>query len=414
VNYNIHNYNLRNTIGAPIGVPLNIPSVQYASHAPQAVTPAGSGHNISDVPGAHLPRAVTYLADYGGCALWRCLAPNFVINLYGKGVIHELTTMVLDERFYHGVKAVKLQRQATPTQLGFVRELKKLSQKLRFKLIYEVDDIVLGEDIPLYNKNREAFTSKEIRSSIIEIMNLADEVINPSEFMRDYYIEKTGNKNGTYIPNHLFRWWFDRYYNLNDRVRLFDKNKKRPIISIFASGTHVDVTNRVNQQDDFSPVIKAIIKTRKMFLWTFYGSYPLPLRSYIASGEMVFKSWVQLPDYARTIAESNSQLTFACLLDNNFNKAKSNIKLTESGIMGIPCVCPDMVTYKDAILKYSDESSFIDVIQHSLKNQSRYADLCKKSRAFAETYWLENDSNIGQHVEAYFTPYKDKARKFLV
>ena len=411
MNYNIHQYNLRNTLGAPLGMPLNIPSVQYASVAPNTQPQKPTG--ISDVPGAHLPRAVTYLADYGGCALWRCLAPDFVINLYGKGVIHELTTMVLDERFYQGVKAVKIQRQATPIQLSFVRELKRLSEKLKFKIIYEVDDIVLGEDIPMYNKNREAFTSKEIRSSIIDIMQLADEVVNPSRFMRDYYMEKTGNKNGTYVPNFLFRWWFDRYYDLDNLVRLYNKNKKRPVISIFASGTHVDVANRTNQQDDFTPVIRAIIKTRKMFNWTFYGSYPLPLKSYITGGEMTFKPWVQLPDYARTIAESGSQLTFACLLDNNFNRAKSNIKLSESGAMGIPCVCPDMVTYDDALLKYSNENDFIDVIQDTLKSSSRYAGICKKSRALAETYWLENENNIGQHVEAYFTPFDDPKRKFI-
>jgi len=408
------NFNNQNRFGGVVGAPRGMPSGALKSHITrqqQHIQP--TAQNPSDVPGAQLPRAISYLADYGGCALWRCLAPDFVINIYGKGVIHELTTMVLDERFYQGVKAVKMQRQATPIQLKFAEELKRLSQKYNFKLIYEVDDIVLGEDIPMYNKNRDAFTSKEIRNSVISIMNLADEVVNPSEFMRDYYIAKTGNKNGTYVPNHLFRWWFDRYYNLGDLVKKFEKNKKKPTISIFASGTHVDVANRNNQVDDFTPVINAIIKTRKMFNWVFYGSFPLPLRSYIASGEMTFKQWIPLPNYAQAIADSGSQLTFACLQDNNFNRAKSNIKFTESGAMGIPCVCPDMVTYKDAFLKYTNENDFIDVIQYALKDQTRYADLCKRSRAFAELQWLENEENIGQHTEVYFTPYNSPERKYI-
>jgi hypothetical protein len=129
---------------------------------------------------------------------------------------------------------------------------------------------------------------------------------------------------------------------------------------------------------------------------------------------MTFKPWVQLPDYARAIAESGSQLTFAALLDNNFNRAKSNIKLSESGAMGIPCVCPDMVTYKDAFLKYTDERDFIDVIKHALKDQTTYANLCKKSRAFAEAQWLEEEANIGKFTESYFTPFKHSSRKYLV
>jgi hypothetical protein len=412
MSYNLHQYNLNNFLGKPLGLPLNIPQVPLLAPAPK--TRAKENMDPSDVPGSKLPRAINYLADYGGCALWRCLGPNFVINLYEKGVVHELTQMILDERFYQGIKAVKLQRQATPAQLQFAKGLKKLSQQCGFKLIYEVDDVVLGEDIPLYNKNRGAFTSPEIRNSIIEIMQLCDEITVPSEYMRDYYIAKTGNKNISHIPNYLFRWWWDRYYNLNERVKLYEKNKKKPVIAIFASGTHVDVAGRTNFVDDFTPVVKNIIATRKMFKWVFYGSFPFQVKPFIDAGEMEFRPWSKLPDYSRTIAESGAQLTFAALLDNEFNKSKSNIKLTEAGAIGIPCICPDMVTYQDAFLKYKTGDEFIDCIQYALKNQSRYADLCKKSRALAETYWLEDDKNINKFVEAYFTPYKSSVRKFLI
>ena len=132
--YKAHEYNVRNVIGAPIGLPLNIPSSMLL--APDFAGNQKKKSDITDVPGAKLPRAINYLADYGGCALWRCLGPNFVINLYEKGVVHELTQMVLDERFYHGIKAVKLQRQATPIQLQFAQQLKKLSEKMGFKIIY--------------------------------------------------------------------------------------------------------------------------------------------------------------------------------------------------------------------------------------------------------------------------------------
>jgi hypothetical protein len=101
------------------------------------------------------------------------------------------------------------------------------------------------------------------------------------------------------------------------------------------------------------------------------------------------------------------------LQDNNFNRAKSNIKLIEAGALGLPCVCPDMVTYKDAILKYKTGDEFIDQIKYALKDQTRYVDLCKKSRAYAENFWLEDEKNIGKHYEAYFTPYGSPERKYL-
>jgi hypothetical protein len=406
--YIVRQSGLAHNLGAPMGLPPFIPdSTQFTRTVESKKIPD------PEVPGQNLPRAVNYLADYGGCAFYRCMAPNSLLNLYQKAVIVESTTMVLDPRYYQHVKAVKIQRQATPVQLEFVKLLKKLSEEYKFKLIYEVDDIVLREDIPEYNRNRDAFTSDEIRNSILEIMNLCDEVTVTCDFMRDYFIEKTGNKSTTVIPNYLQKGWFDRYYNLGNLLKSYEKNKKKPKISIFASGTHVDVTNRTNQQDDFAHVLQAVIKTRTMFKWQFYGCFPLPLKPFIDKGEIAYYPWVPLPEFPEAMANSDSQLTFACLQDNNFNKAKSNIKLIESGAIGLPAVCPDMVTYKDAILKYKTGDEFIDQIKYALKDQSRYADLCKRSRAFADNFWLEDEKNLGKHYEAYFTPFRSPERKYL-
>ena len=96
-------------------------------------------------------------------------------------------------------------------------------------------------------------------------MSMMDEITVTSEYFRDYVIHKTGNKNVSSIPNYLMKWWFDRYYNLGDLTKKFEKNKKKPVVAIFASGTHCDVLNRVNQQDDFAIVVPEIIKTRTEF-----------------------------------------------------------------------------------------------------------------------------------------------------
>lgn len=408
-NYITKQSGLAHILGAPMGLPPFIPSTtQFAK------VPGSKNLPPPEIPGQNLPRAINYLADYGGCAFYRCMAPNSMLNLYQKGVIIELTTMVLDPRFYQHIKAVKIQRQATPVQREFVKFLKKLSQDNDFKLIYEIDDLVFHEDIPQYNRNRDAFTSDEIRQSIKDIMNMCDEITVTCDFMRDYFIEKTGNKAVTVIPNYLHKWWFDRYYNLNSLVKSFEKNKKKPKISIFASGTHVDVTNRANQQDDFANILQAVIKTRTMFKWQFFGCFPLPLKPFIDKGEIAYYPWVPLPEFPEAMANSDTQLTFAALQDNNFNRAKSNIKLIESGALGIPCVCPDMVTYnKEAILKYTTGDEFIDQIKYALKDQTRYADLCKKSRKIADKYWLEDEKNLGKHYEAYFTSFGSAERKYL-
>jgi hypothetical protein len=395
-------FGLQHVPGIPVGIP-TVPS--FVDTKPSSV--------VGELPGHGLPRAVNYLADYGGCGYYRCMAPNFLLNLHQKAVIIESTAMIVDPRFYAGVKAIKFQRQATPHQRDFVKHINEVRKQTKSKLIYEVDDVVFIEDIPLYNRNRDAFASKEIQDSIKEILSMMDEITVTCEYFRDFVINKTGLKNVSYVPNYLMKWWFDRYYNLGTLVKNYEKNKKKPVIAIFASGTHVDVANRVNGDDDFAAVVNVIERTRKDFNWHFYGSFPFALKPYVQNGDIKYFPWVQLPDFAQTVANSGAQLTFAALQDNHFNRCKSNIKLIEAGAVGIPCVCPDMITYKDAFLKYKTGSEFIDVIKSALKNQTVYADLCKKSRAYADNFWLDDEKNLMKYHEAYFTPFGSKERKFL-
>lgn len=404
------NYSISNLVGAPLGIPFGVPSQVLLNR--NSLPPP-------EIPGQGLKRAVTYLADYGGCGFYRCMGPDFLLNLYQKAVIVESTSMVLDPKFYQTVETIKFQRQATIHQKMFVKALRQLSdtelakQNKPLKFIYEVDDVVFSEDIPLYNRNRDAFVSQDIQNSILEILSLMDEITVTTDYFRDYIISKTGIKNVTTLPNYLMKWWFDRYFNLADLVKKYEKNKKKPIVAIFASGTHVDVDNRVNQQDDFEMILPYIIKTRTEFQWHFYGSYPLPLKPFIDRGEIRTFKWEPLPDFAQTMHNSGAQMTFAALRDNEFNKCKSNIKLIESGALGLPCACPNLVTYKDAFLKYSNGSEFIDCLKTTLKNQSTYIDACKKSRAFSENFWLDDEQNLMKHHEVYFTPFGSPKRKYL-
>lgn len=404
-------YGLHQVLGAPIGIPAGVPSQTYVTRnfIPPLPPP--------EIPGQNLKRALTYLADYGGCGFYRCMGPDLLLNLHQKAVVIESTAMVLDPRFYSTVEAVKFQRQATSFQRDFVKAIQQLikttpNHKVK-KLIYEVDDVVFAEDIPLYNRNRDAFTDPEIQKCINEILLSMDEITVTSEYFRDYVISRTGIKNVTSVPNYLMKWWFDRYYNLGDLVKKFEKNKKKPIVAIFASGTHVDVANRTNQNDDFAAVVPWIKKTKKDFEWHFYGSHPLTLQGEISRGEVKFFPWASLPDFAETMANSGAQITYAALQDNEFNRCKSNIKLIESGAIGMPCVCPDMVTYKDAFLKYKTGEEFIDCLKTALKNQTVYADFCKKSRAHAEKFWLDSEENLMKHYEVYFTPFGSPERKYI-
>jgi hypothetical protein len=172
--------------------------------APQA--PVAPKQDLPVPPELNLTRSLNYYADYSGCGFWRMIWPEHLLNAHQKMIVHGSTVMVLDPNYYRGVKTVRIQRQATSHQLEFVRHLKRISQQMGFKIIYEIDDLVFSEDIPDYNKFKPAFTDPSIRKNCQEIMEMCDEVTVTCNFMRDYYKSKTKNQNVTVIPNYPPKW----------------------------------------------------------------------------------------------------------------------------------------------------------------------------------------------------------------
>lgn len=393
---------------APMGMPMGIPNATVVGQK----RTGGGPTPLPPMPGANLSRAVNYYADYGGCGFWRMIWPELLLNGNNKAIINGLTTMVLDPRFYKGLSAVRLQRQATPAQLQFVNFLKQGSQQDKFKIIYEIDDIIFKDDIPDFNRCKVAFEDESVLQSALSIMQLSDELSVTCEYMKKYYQSKTGNNNITVIPNYAPKIWADGLYNPDRLSKNFDKYKKRPRIGYCGSGTHVDVTNRTGQQDDFTHVVKQIMATRKDFQWVMMGCYPLPLKPFIDSGEIEHIQWAPILEYPKAMYDLNLNATVAPLLDCHFNRAKSNIKFLEAAYQGLPGVYQDMVTYEDAPLRFKTGDEMVDQLKSLLKSKSKYMNISKDVRKYSETMWL--DDHLDEYVELYNTPYGDPKRKALL
>lgn len=368
-------------------------------------------------PEASLPRGINYYADYSGCGFWRMLWPEHVLNAHNKAIVHGSTVMSLDPRYFTGVKAVRIQRQATDYQLAFVKFLRQVADQQGFRIIYEIDDIIFSEDIPDYNKFKPAFVDPKIRQISQEIMAMCDEITVTCEFMREYYMAKTGNKNITVIPNYPPEFWIGNYFSPSRIENNFRKfccdRKEKPRILYPGSGAHFDVENRVNQDDDFAHVRDAIAKTSDKYKWVFLGGFPLPLQDFVRKGIVEFHPWKRLYEYPKMIQNLNINAMVAPLRNNTFNKAKSDLKLIEAGCFGIPIVCQDIVTYENAPVKFNTGDEMIDQLDKIFKSPSLYKSLSQQGRKMAESRFLERDENIDKYLELYTLPYKDPGRKLL-
>ena len=352
-------------------------------------------------PEQDLKRFLNYYADYSGCGHWRMIWPEQVMNAHQKAVVHGTTVMNIDPRYYIQAKSVRIQRQATPQQLEFVKWLRKLADKNNFRLIYEIDDICFAEDIPDYNKYKHAFTDPKIRQSAQEMMAMCDEITVTCPFMRDYYREKTGNKNVTVLPNFMPKFWLGHFENHNRTMESYDKNKRKPRILYAGSGAHFDVERRVKFKDDFYHVNDVIRKTVDKYQWVFLGAHPIPILDLVRAGKVEFHPWKTLYNYGQGLYDLNVNMVVAPLQDNTFNRAKSDLKYIEACALGLPIACQDLCTYENATIKFKTGDEMIAQIETTLQDRKRYKAICRKARQYADTRWLEDDKNIDCYTELY-------------
>lgn len=365
----------------------------------------------SPAKSANLTRALNFYADMSGCGHWRMIWPETILKCNQSLNISGGTVMISDPNFYRDVKTIRIQRQATENQKHFIEFLKKIKNdnKLNTNIVYEIDDIIFIEDIPEYNKFRKAFDNPEVRKTSMEIMLLCDEMTVTNNFMKEYFMDKTGHNQVTVIPNFIPKFWMDRFYDKSEISKNYESNKRKPRILYCGSGAHFDVDNRVKHRDDFHHVNDVIRKTVNNFQWVFFGGYPHPLKDLIMNGKIEFHSWEGLMKYPYKIHQIKPQLMYAPLADNNFNKAKSDLKFIEGCCMGIPTICQDLVTYSNAHFKFKTGDELIDQIKLLIRDRQYYIAASKKARAYGETRWLED--NIVYYEELYKYSYGNPNRK---
>lgn len=377
---------------------------------PAFAAPAAPQQIVPQPPEASLPRVVQYAADLSGCGFWRMLWPEHYLNAQGKALVHTSTIMTVQDSMYSGLQAVRVQRQATQQQLEFVKYLKQLQNQFKFRLLYEIDDVVFKEDIPDYNKFKFAFDNDETRRIVTEIMNLCDEVTVTNDFMRDYFRSKLGKREVTVIPNFPPEWWCGQYFNPRRNQDLLQKHKKKPRILYAGSGAHFDVENKTGLKDDFEHVVKAIIDSRHKYQWVFMGAAPMQIIPYIQRGEIEFHPWQTLYDYPKKIFELGVQMMVAPLQDNNFNKCKSDIKYIEACAYGLPVACQDLCTYKDAPIKFKSGEEMLFKIEDTLRRTNAYVERQHEYRKTAESRFLERNNNVDCYMELFTTLYGSNQR----
>lgn len=356
--------------------------------------------------------AVNFPADNSGCYFYRMLAPKLMVqSVINNVTFTETSRFIADPEWFQDVNLCHMQRQVNDPQCDYyTRFIVPLGQRNGMWIVYNVDDAVGMDDIPKYNSAWEAYQNPKLMQNISTMMQQSDFVLVTTEYLKDYYVRKFGvqKENVLVIPNYLPKWWMGQYYDLGKILVNYDKNKKKPRLGIIASSTHYDLHGKNDYVDDFTEMIPFIKKTVNKYQWVFVGCVPNGLQEELKAGKIELVGGSNIMNYPDVIGNINCQAIIQPLLNNEFNRCKSNIKFLEACAIGTPLIAQRINIYEPYTdLLFDDMNELQQKLNMVLGSKDKFKSIVKKQKKELDSgrggrgWWLENPHNLEDWAQFY-------------
>ena len=342
--------------------------------------------------------------DVGGCSYYRILFISQLLSqIYNQALFCDARILFNFKEIFPLLSSFRLQRACTVRDLKWFRDvLLPAKNQYHFPAVYEIDDILVHEDIPVYNCYRDIF--REGKDAIPVYMQGCDAVTVTCGPLADYYSSKFGipRKKFHVIPNYLPRFFFDSYNEpaILDRIR--SQKSRKPRICFSCGMSHFDM-KQTGAGDDFSGILDWIIENRRKYEFVFHGGFPPALEQYA-------NDFTRIPvgpflDYPRVRRSIRADLFIQPLRHSLFNECKSPIKLLESWAEGSPVFVQDLGNYK----KIAPDACFDtpDTLDRMVK--ALFADpgaqlqTIRANYARMKDYWL--DDHLNEWLEVLLYPH---------
>lgn len=213
-----------------------------------------------------------------------------------------------------------------PHSLEFWQEMRARHQK---PFLMEIDDYVA--DVPIGNEAHDQYRPGSTRFQVcMEQMRQSDGVIVSTPYLAEMY--KGQNDNIYVMPNSIdFSEWDNLERKKGNRIR----------IGWIGGGTHGPDLESV------APVIEEILKKYED-VW-FYCIHGVP--QVFKEMQKVYwtRKWATINLYPKFMASYKFDIGIAPLIDNNFNRGKSNLRWLEYSALKIPTVASPLPDFTRVI-----------------------------------------------------------------
>ena len=266
-----------------------------------------------------LPRILSFNADFSGCGQYRILAPTRVMNSEAKAQVWNGTTYPsAGDLAALEVDGMVFQRQISPQQAEMMALMRTYSSTFT---VYDLDDLFIN--IP-----RKNIHAAEIPNNIKTILQkgiaACDRLTVSTEFLKYAYREFADDI--VVVPNCI-------EYSLWQGLQPQRRASKKPRVGWVGGSSHVG---------DLELIEETVRTLADEVDWVFMG---LCLKSMVPYVKEVHVG-VPFADYPAKMASLNLDLALAPLQIHPFNQGKSNLRLLEYGILGVPVICTNILPYQ--------------------------------------------------------------------
>ncbi len=242
--------------------------------------------------------------------------------------------------FLHGLDAASL---------ALMQALKTRVQRPR--LVFLLDDLIIVK-----NANRGDAQYSELVQALRTALATCDLCICTTPMLAKTIATELGlsTKQITTIPNALPEQPWARLAATLSQL----KNANRTAQN--ATRLRVLWAGAAQHQADLDLLLPVVLATKLKYQWVFFGLCPSGLAGDV---EVEFHGAVEFADYPERLAALQADLAVAPLLDTEFNRCKSPLKLLEYGVLSLPVVASSLIPYCEApILRAASPDQWIKAL----------------------------------------------------
>ncbi len=322
------------------------------------------------------PRIWAFPRAKDGAGEYRIRRPLAALQDKGLALTHAGELMLVPNALLrHRPSTIIFQTPTADEALDYLKQIRKYHDGL---LIYEIDDLL--HHIPFQNPAFQNLKGKNLKHKIKEGINCCDRMVVSTKPLADAYAGFC--KDIRIVPNYISK-------SVWGNIKSSRRNSKRPRVGWAGGAFHLG---------DLM-IIKDVVKDlSNQVEWVFMGMCPDEIRPYVAE----FHKGVDIDSYPEKLATLDLDIAVAPLEVNAFNRAKSNLRILEYGILGWPVVATDILPYQGAPVtlvknKYRD---WLRTIKTKIADLDALAEEGERLRRWVMKNYILED-HLEEILEAY-------------